>query len=189
MHLRISKYAALVAVTMSQLACYNTYVIDTSELRKLESQVEPQEVVQVYADCPGGAASAYRSLSLDGTQWAQAEGAAAEGETATDGSDAPAAPNNGCVVVPVSTANAVKVLTSDGATHRVTPFNFVMSDAQIVSPEYDLLLNMSEVRGAEVKQFSGWKTAATMVGVSAVAIGTFVGIALLAPESDGFGGQ
>jgi hypothetical protein len=61
-----------------------------------------------------------------------------------------------------------------------------MSEIQLVSPEYDLLLNISEVEGAEVKQFSLWKTVATIAGVSVVAIGTFVGISVLAPEEQSF---
>src|SRR5690606_19781655 len=101
----------------------------------------------------------------------------------TSTADVPRA--DGCTDIPVSTANALNVRTTSGSLHRVTPFNFVMSDSQLVSPEYDLLLPMEEVSGAEVKQFSTWKTVATISGVSILAIGTFVGISLLAPEEQG----
>jgi hypothetical protein len=62
----------------------------------------------------------------------------------------------------------------------------MMSQQQLVSPEYDLLLSLDQVKGAEVQQFSTWKTTATIVGVSAVAIGSFIGISILAPEGGGF---
>lgn len=86
----------------------------------------------------------------------------------------------------MSTANPVNVVTKSGDAYRVTPFNFMMSEQQIVSPEYDLLLSLDEVEGGEVRQFSTWKTVGTILGVSAVAVGTFVGISVLAPEGEGF---
>ncbi|MFU8807253.1 MAG: hypothetical protein ACNA8W_25820, partial [Bradymonadaceae bacterium] len=189
MFLRNKRLTAIVAlVSMTQLACYNTYFITTSELSKLESDVEPREVVEIFGDCPQGT-TAYRSV-LDGSMWAEATGdeagveaGADEPAVATDAASGVAAEATppGCTRVPVSTANAVNVLTSDGYTHRVTPFNFVMSDSQLVSPEYDLLLNISEVQGAQVKEFSTWKTVAMITGMSVLAIGTFVGISVVAP--------
>src|SRR5690554_1195195 len=187
MLLRNKKIIALMLViSFTQFACYNTYFISATELAKLESSVEPREVVEVLGDC-AGTKSAYRSVDLHGSQWAEAA-EATTGDQATDAtstSDAPRA--DGCTTVPVSTANALNVRTTDGALHRVTPFNFVMSESQLVSPEYDLLLPMNEVSGADVKQFSTWKTVATISGVSLVAIGTFVGISLLAPEESSMG--
>jgi hypothetical protein len=125
--------------------------------------------------------------------WAKADAAAPAAEapaTATDAtSTAPAAEpvgRTGCERVPVSTANSVNVVSTSGESFRVTPFNFMMSEQQIVSPEYDLLMGLNQVKGAEVREFSTWKTVATIVGVSAVAVGTFVGISLLAPEGKGF---
>ena len=94
--------------------------------------------------------------------------------------------SEGAEPIPVSTANPVTVVTNGGDEYRVTPFNFMMSETQLVSPEYDLLLSLKQVEGARVRQFSTWKTTATIVGVSAVAIGTFVGISILAPDSEGF---
>ncbi len=175
-------------VMMTQAACYDTYVIDKDELRKLESSVEQREVVEVYGDCPAGSVSASRYRVLDGTQWAQAPAAAAPDEASDATSTVPTEgeARAGCVQVPVSTANSLKVMTNDGVEHRVTPFNFIMSDTQLVSPEYDLLLGLNDVSSAEVKRFSRWKTVATIAGVSIVTIGTFAAIALLAPEDTGF---
>lgn len=166
---KMQMVALLAVASLTQAACYNTYFIDKSELEKLESDVEQREVVTVFADC-----------TLDATA-----GEASGDEGAKDDVEEQDAARRGCVSVPVSTANPVTVMTG-GDEHRVTPFNFMMSQTQLVSPEYDLLLSLSQVEGAEVQQFSTWKTTATIVGVSALAIGSFVGISLLAPEGSGF---
>ena len=190
--------ALLTVASFSQMACYNTYFIEKDELRKLESQVDQQEVVVVYGDCKSPASSAaVGDGTLDGSVWAQAdedEGAqesaasdqTASGAAAASAGEDQAAAARGCDRVPVSTANAVSVVSTDKEHYRVTPFNFMMSDQQLVSPEYDLLLGLDEVQGAEVREFSTWKTIATIAGVSAVAIGTFVGISVMAPEGKGF---
>jgi hypothetical protein len=180
--------ALLAIAAMTQAACYNTYFIDKSELEKLESEVEQKEVVTVNADCAGATAS--NANGLEGTVFAQAEKEAGD-DTATDATaagtaEAEAQGQAGCTSVPVSTANPVTVVTENGTEYRVTPFNFMMSQQQLVSPEYDLLLSLDQVKGAEVQQFSTWKTTATIVGVSAVAIGSFIGISILAPEGGGF---
>ena len=185
---------ALLGMMSVQVGCYNTYVIDREELRKLESSVEQREVVEVYGDCPTGSTATSRYRVLDGSYVAQAEGdapsapevPAQDSGVASDAAgDAPAG-RAGCVTVPVSTANALRVVTIDNQTHRVTPFNFIMSDSQLVSPEYDLLLSLDQVTGAKVKRFSTGKTVATIVGVTLLTVGTFAAIAVLAPDDPGF---
>src|SRR5699024_4676062 len=159
--------ALLTVASFSQVACYNTYFIEKDELRKLESQVDQEEVVVVYGDCKSSASAAGQGYgSLNESVWAQAdepdESAPAE-PTASDAAvaranDDQAAAARGCDRVPVSTANAVSVVSTGNDHYRVTPFNFMMSDQQLVSPEYDLLLGLDEVKGAEVREFSTWKT-------------------------------
>src|SRR5690554_6831423 len=154
MVLRNKRLIAVATVAaFSQFACYNTYFIQKPELQKLESQVEQKEVVVVYGDCNTAASASNTAVQMDGTMWAEAAAPADDaaapaetGETASDatstvGSDAPVE-RAGCTRVPVSTANAVNVVSTEGETFRVTPFNFMMSDQQIVSPEYDLLMNL-----------------------------------------------
>lgn len=228
--------ATLTLASFTQVACYNSYFIDKTELEKLESTVEPQEVVEVYGDCPAGATTA-SVFEMGGPVYAQAEGeeeepgesvddevmseiediTGDEEETATDATstgeeektaetgeakadtdtktkkkskktkkDAPMPANRqGCTRVEVSTANALQVVTNEGKA-RVTPFNFIMSGGQLVSPEYDLLVPLKQVEGARVREFSTFKTVGMILGVSAVAIGTFVGISLLAEPAGGF---
>lgn len=155
---------ASIALT-TQIGCYNTYTISKSELAKLESSVERVEVVEVLADCPT------TPVASDG-----------EGQTEPHGEGS----TDGCTRVPVSTVNAVSVLIEDGSRRRVTPFNFVMDDVQLVSPEYNLLVQLDQVQGAQVQEFSTWKTVATIAGIGLLSVGTFVGIGLLAPDEKGF---
>lgn len=181
----------IAALLFSQTACYNSYFIDKGELEKLESTPDPREVVDVYADCASGAPAAtpakpgdkkaYRAL-VNGQLYAAA---AADDKTASDAT-ATASERPDCVKVPVSTANSVKVLTNDGRALRVTPFNFIMSETQLVSPEYDLLQSLKDVKGAEVKQFSTAKTVLTITGVTVGVVGAFVLISVLAPAEQGF---
>lgn len=196
MSLRNIKLLAVGMVALAtQIGCYNSYTIDKNELAKLESSVERVEMVEVLADCPEGSV-AYRSLQSQGVLLAEADGEEGAEATATDGTAAAAEPKQkqksrideatGCTRVPVSTANALTVLLSDGSRERVTPFNFVMDEVQLVSPEYNLLRSLDQVDGAEVREFSTWKTVATITGVSLVSIGTFVGISILAPDEGGF---
>ncbi len=189
--------ALMILASVTQLACYNTYFVDKDELRKLESNVEQREVVEVFADCAGARAqydgpTRERAIMLaQNDAEAPAEVPAEAPPVANDASPATAqtdvtVSSDSCVTVPVSTANALSLVRLDGGRDRVTPFNFIMSETQIVSPEYDLLLSLNEVEGAEVKQFSTWKTVATVAGVTVATVGAFVAISLLAPEGSGF---
>lgn len=189
MSFRNIKWVALAGIfAMFQLGCYNTYTIDKNELAKLEASVDRYETVEVLADCPDDEIGD-RGDELDGQRFASADA----GETADEQTVADAMTKTvdedeigGCTLVPVSTVNALTLLTTDGSEQRVTPFNFAMDNVQLVSPEYDVLLQLDRVEGAEVREFSPWKTAGTIAGVSAVTIGTFVGVSLLAPEEEGF---
>lgn len=191
MSVRKFTLTALVLVfSMAHLACYNTYTINKDELRKLEASVDRYEIVEVLADCPGEGIG-----GLDGADgmalYAEAEPEAAAQqaeETATDARIRRVETENlrGCTLVPVSTVNALTLLTMDGGEQRVTPFNFVMDNVQLVSPEYDVLLQLDQVEGAQVREFSTWKTAATITGVTMLTVGTFVGLSLLAPEEQPF---
>lgn len=187
MSLRNLKWAALASLlAVSQLACYNTYTIDNQELSKLESSVDRYEVVEVLADCPDGASpEAEEASHLDGTMFAEAqadgdEAVATDAMTKTIDID----DYGGCTKVPVSTGNMLTVLTRGGGEQRVTPFNFVMDDVQLVSPEYDVLVQLDQVEGAEVREFSGKKTAAAITSTTVLTVGTFIGIGLFFEDVD-----
>ena len=89
----------------------------------------------------------------------------------------------------VNTASPIRVLDKEGNKYRVTPFNFAVTDTQVVAPDYGLLLPIGEVEGAEIQTFSGLKTGLMIGGGALLAVGGFVLLALTAPEERGFGTQ
>jgi hypothetical protein len=176
-----------------QTACYNKYFISKAQLEKLEAKVDQHSAVSVIIDgCDMAIAPATSaipgSLVADGS----GDAAADAGAPATEGTaevDENIDPKTGCPQVKVNTASPLKVVTKDGVAHRVTPFNFAMTGSQLVSPDYDLLLSINDVEGAEVQTFSGWKTGITIGGGIVAAVATFVVISLTAGEERGFGQQ
>lgn len=195
-------WVALITIAaFFQTACYNRYFVTKDELEKLESGVEVQKVVTVQGDCPGSS-SAREEGTREGPKLAASEGASnsstseegadtksdasppREGEKSSSGNEASETNRPGCSSVPVSTSNAINVVLDNGEKRRVTPFNFMMSDEQLVSPEYDLLLSLERVKGANVREFSTWKTVGMIAGVTAVTVGTFVGLSLTSEDPE-----
>lgn len=200
--------ALLTIAAFAQSACYNRYFVTKDELEKLESGVEVQEVVTVQADCPktGSAEApgtekgptvaasdeASKSGESNGSEQASdaspptEQGDEKEGETKGEKKKGGKKSTNkaGCTQVPVSTSNAINVVLDNGEQRRVTPFNFMMSEQQLVSPEYDLLLSLDRVKGANVREFSTWKTVGMIAGVTAVTVGTFVGLSLTSEDPE-----
>jgi len=181
---------AMVAMSMALTGCYNTYFISKPQLQRLEATVEQKASVKVIIDgCDESSVPANTRVE---PQALVAEGEAA---TATDAdTSAPADevdddidPETGCPTVRLNTASPLRVITNDGQYHRVTPFNFAMTDTQLVSPDYNLLLAIAEVDGAEVQTFSGWKTGLFIGGSVAAAAAIFAVISLTAEEERGFG--
>lgn len=162
----LHRILALVALLgFLNTACFNTYRISTSELALLQSGFEAESVsVCVAAN----------------------ETEAGPVRVAQEG-DAPI--GRSCETVEVSLTNAVEVVTRDGGSYRVTPFNFTMSETQLVSPDYNLLLVRDQIDGAEVQVFSTGKTIGLIVGIAAVGVGSFLALSLLAGEDRGLGGN
>jgi hypothetical protein len=186
----ICMLALTVVIATVQMGCYNTYFISKPQLGKMQASVEQKASVKVIIDgCDEAATKPEAQRVAPAAILAQGEG-----ETATDATAAPEAPvddaidpETGCATVRLSTASPLRVITTDGVYHRVTPFNFAMTDSQLVSPDYDLLLPIDAVDGAEVQTFSGWKTGLLIGGSVAAAVTTFVVISVTAGEERGFG--
>lgn len=182
--------AAITIAAFMQAGCYNSYFISKDELEKLESGVEIKEVVTVQGDCPSVKTASDSATDGEETAAKSDEGNAQDdGDTMADGKEAKSDATSkgskgkaGCTAVPVSTNNAIQVVKTNGEKFRVTPFNFMMSEQQLVSPEYDKLERLEDIRGAKVREFSTWKTVGTIVGVSVVTVGTFVTIGVLSPD-------
>jgi len=192
----------VLVVAFTQIACYNQHFISPSQLEKLEASVDQKQAVSVIIDGCDVKATSSVAPELGGVLVAQDEETATDSPPADSPTPAAAAgepsaapaqedidPATGCPTVLVNTASPLNVVTQGGSRLRVTPFNFAMTDSQLVSPDYDLLLGIEDVAGAEIQSFSGWKTAALITGALSVGVGLFVGIALTAGAERGLGEQ
>ncbi len=72
--------------------------------------------------------------------------------------------------VQISPETPLEVQVAGGTSFRITPYNFLLSDTQLVSPDYDLLLDASLVESAQVREISYGKTFG-MVGAIVVGVG------------------
>ncbi len=88
--------------------------------------------------------------------------------------------------VEVSATTPIRVFT-DGETLSVSPFNFTMNETNLIAPDYDLLLQRSQITGARVQEFSKGRTIGLIVGAVLVAGGAFAAMSVLAPEDEGLG--
>ncbi len=90
---------------------------------------------------------------------------------------------DGCQVT-VDATSPLVLTTADGRTHRMTPFYFHMSDTQVVSPDYGVLIDRADLRRAEVRTLSVGGTVALVSVVATVAIGTFIALQATAGEEN-----
>jgi|SRR5690606_21127584 len=79
--------------------------------------------------------------------------------------------------VKVSPETPLEVCCDGEEVVRVTPYNFLLSDTQLVAPDYDLLMSVEQVEYAEVREISYWKTFGL---VGAIVVGVGGGFAALA---------
>jgi len=75
--------------------------------------------------------------------------------------------------VTVSATTPIKVQTA-ARQFSVSPFNFALTESQLVAPDYDLLLSREDVTGAVVSEFNPTKTWTLAAGGLLAAVGTFV---------------
>jgi agmatine/peptidylarginine deiminase len=82
--------------------------------------------------------------------------------------------------VTVRATTPIEVQTNDGRRFNVSPFNFALTEQQLVAPDYDLLVSRNDLAGARVSQFSKGRTIGLAVGSVLAAGGAFVAISVLA---------
>lgn len=75
--------------------------------------------------------------------------------------------------VSVSATTPIKVQTAT-SQFSVSPFNFALTEIQLVAPDYDLLLSREDVTGAVVSEFNSTKTWSIAAGGLLAAVGAFV---------------
>ena len=91
--------------------------------------------------------------------------------------------------IEVSGGNALTVVTAEDDEYRITPFNFILSDTQLVSPDYDLLLPAEQVMEAEVRDISYGKTFGLIGGIVVATVGLFIAIDLFAGDEQDIGAR
>lgn len=84
--------------------------------------------------------------------------------------------------ISISATTPIRVVTNDGSTYSVSPFNFVLSETQLVAPDYDLLLSRDNLVGADVSEFASGKTIGLITGVTLAAIAGFVLLGITAGD-------
>lgn len=130
--------AALLSLSVMQLACYNSYRIPTDELERLESGNIAEYVTVETGEGP----------------------------------------------ISVRATTPISVETVDGRRYSISPFNFALSDQQLVAPDYDLLLARNDIAGARVSQFNKGRTIGLVVGALAAAGGAFGAFFAIAGKED-----
>ena len=82
--------------------------------------------------------------------------------------------DNAGMDIAVSATTPIKVQTA-ASEFSVSPFNFALTESQLVAPDYDLLLSREDVTGAVVSEFNPAKTWSLAAGGAFVLIGASSG--------------
>ena len=86
--------------------------------------------------------------------------------------------------VEVDGTTPLVLTTKDGRAHRLTPFYFHLSEAQVVSPDYGVLVDRKDLDRAEVRTLSTGGTIALVATIASAAVGTFLAIQLTAGQDE-----
>jgi|JI10StandDraft_1071094.scaffolds.fasta_scaffold1267992_1 hypothetical protein len=120
--------------------------------------------------CAGPLAGCYNAYTIDKTELSKLQsGQEADKVTIT---------STGSESVEISPETPLEVQVNSGETYRITPFNFLLNESQLVSPDYDLLLLSDAVQGATVREISYGKTFGLIGGVAAAVAAGFVVLAV-----------
>jgi hypothetical protein len=86
--------------------------------------------------------------------------------------------------VTITENSRVGVTTVDGVYHPISPFNFTLSELQLVAPDEDLLLARPQIANANIKLIDPTMTTVLVGGVALALIGGLVAIMLNPSECD-----
>ena len=85
--------------------------------------------------------------------------------------------------VSVDAQTALYVRSVGGRRYQVTPFNFKLTDSQLVASDRDTLLMVNELETYEVDHLSTWKTVLLLAGAAGAVAGIIVGVIISADSS------
>lgn len=140
--------------------CYNTYVVPTIELRRLQS---PEALMndQVLQD------------KIDVEEVKKLVNRAAKDPVAVTTEAGPK--------VAVMPETKIFVRSMGGRRYRVTPFNFRIAGSQLVASDRDTLMPLASIKTNEIDLLSTGKTA----GIIAVGVGAVAGVIAAIVSSSG----
>lgn len=75
-------------------------------------------------------------------------------------------------------------VTSGQGTVNLTPFDFTLTDSQLIAPDYNLLVPRRDITGATVGEFRKGRTIGLIVGSVLAAGAAFALVTVLAGEED-----
>lgn len=88
--------------------------------------------------------------------------------------------------VVVDRDTSLVVTSTGGREYAVTPFNFKLTESQLVASDRDTLLMTHELSEYEVRHFSVGKTVPWIVGGAAIVAGIIIGTVILAGQQTSF---
>ena len=89
------------------------------------------------------------------------------------------------IEVQINENSRVGVTSKSGRYYPISPFNFSINPNQLVAPDEDLLLEMSEIESMNVQLINPTMTTLLVVGAATLLVGAAVGITLATPECTG----
>ena len=87
--------------------------------------------------------------------------------------------------ITVTENSRVGVVDQNKKYYAISPFNFTLSDLQLVAPDEDLILSRGQIKSANVKQINPTKTTMLILGALAVIGGGVVFALVNKPECEG----
>ena len=88
--------------------------------------------------------------------------------------------------VAVDRNTALYVRSSGGRRYPVSPFNFKLSESQLVASDRDTLLMVNELQSYEADHLSTWQTVLLIAGGAAAVAGIIVGVVVSAGDKATF---
>ena len=85
--------------------------------------------------------------------------------------------------VSVDANTSLYVRSVGGRRYQVTPFNFKLTESQLVASDRDTLLMVNELKSYEVDHVSTWKTVLLLAGAAGAVAGIIVGVIISADSS------
>jgi agmatine/peptidylarginine deiminase len=89
--------------------------------------------------------------------------------------------------VAVRASTPIQLITESQGRRNISPFNFSLTNTQLIAPDYDLLLPRAQISGARIQEYNKGRTMMLVVGSVLAAGASFAVISVLAGSDSGPG--